>query len=73
MEQHDIEIRIAKGGKVRLHVRGPKGERCLSYLDLFEQIVGPVEERQYTHEFFEREGRVKVDVESVQRVHEAEP
>jgi hypothetical protein len=73
MEQHDIEIRIGKDGKVRLHIKGAKGEGCLSYVELFERIVGPVKERQYTHEYFDRDGKVKTDVENVQRVSEAEP
>jgi hypothetical protein len=73
MEQHDIEVRIGKDGKVQIHIKGAKGEQCMSYVDLFEGIVGPVKERRLTHEYFEPDGRVRTDARSSQQVHEAEP
>lgn len=73
MEQHDIEVRIGKDGKVRLHIKGAKGEGCLSYVELFEKIVGPVTERHLTHEYFEPDAKVRTDARNVQQVCEAKP
>ena len=73
MEQHDIEVQIGKDGKVQLHIRGAKGKQCLSYVELFEGIVGPVTERRLTHEYFEPDAKVRTDARGVQQVREAKP
>jgi hypothetical protein len=72
MEQHDIEIEVCRSGEVKVHIRGAHGERCLSYVELMEQVVGPVQERRLTHEYYERDGHVRTDAAAEQHVREAE-
>jgi len=72
MEEHNIEIEIARDGQVKVHVRGVKGEQCLNYVEFISKLVGPVAKRQLTQEFYEREGKTRVDVENVQHVSDGE-
>jgi hypothetical protein len=72
MEEHNIEIEIAPDGQVKVHVKGAKGARCLRYVEFLSQAVGPVSERQLTQEYYEPEGKVRVDAEDVQRVADSE-
>lgn len=55
MAQHDIEITIGKDGKVKVHVKGAKGKACLEYAKLLENIIGKVDSRQFTSEYYEEE------------------
>ena len=72
MEQHDIEIEIAKDGQVKVHIRGVKGKQCLGYVEFLSKIVGPVAESRLTQEYYEPDGRTRVDAEDVQEVSDAE-
>lgn len=62
MEQRDIEIEIRKDGEVKVHIKGVKGPKCLEYTKLFENIIGPINERELTSEYYEPESNVGVDV-----------
>jgi hypothetical protein len=53
MAQEEFEIEISRDGKVTVRTKGIKGEACLDYADLFAQILGQVESRQLTHEYYE--------------------
>ncbi|MGD2175483.1 MAG: DUF2997 domain-containing protein [Candidatus Brocadiaceae bacterium] len=72
MEDHDLEIEIRDNGEVQVHIRGAKGEECLSYVEFLEDVVGPVRERRLTHEYYEPAGKVRVDAEAEQSVRDAE-
>ncbi len=50
MEQ--IEITIGKDGKVKFHVQGAKGQKCLDLTKPLELALGTVEERHKTAEFY---------------------
>lgn len=60
MEQHDVEIEIGKDGKVRVHVKGAKGKACLEYAKFLESVVGRMQERELTNEYYEPETGVHV-------------
>jgi hypothetical protein len=49
-EQLDIEIDA--DGKVHVHVKGMPGKSCLSYVEVFRQLLGPTEEPQLTEEAY---------------------
>lgn len=72
MEPHDLHIEILKNGEVKVHIKGVKGERCLSYVEFLKQAVGPLKERQLTAEYYEREGKVRSDARAEQEVREEE-
>jgi hypothetical protein len=71
MENHDIEIEISNTGEVKIHVKGAKGKTCLSYVEFFENVVGKVREQQLTHEYYEPESKVRVEIQNKQHVHES--
>ena len=35
-------------------------------------MIGPIKEQQYTHEYYEPDSKVRIDVEHEQQVHETE-
>ena len=54
MELEEIEVTIEKDGRVRIQVRGVKGEACLDLTQALEQALGGViEERSMTPEAYE--------------------
>jgi hypothetical protein len=71
MEQPEFEITIAPDGKVRVHVTGVSGERCLEYADMIREIVGREESRDLTREYYAPDGSVRIGVQ--QQIHVREP
>ncbi|MEN6625424.1 MAG: DUF2997 domain-containing protein [Candidatus Sumerlaeia bacterium] len=69
MQQHHIDIEIRPDGEVKVHIEGAKGKQCIKYQELFKQIVGEVKEEQLTHEYYEPDPRVMVDIENQQHIH----
>jgi hypothetical protein len=63
MAQHDIEITITKTGEVKVHVKGAKGKACLTYAKLIADIVGKVKSQQMTSEYYEPDGKVRIEVD----------
>lgn len=54
MQLEEIEVIIEKDGRVRLQVRGVKGEACLDLTKALEQALGgEIEERRMTSEAYE--------------------
>lgn len=62
MAQHEVEIEITKGGEVKVHVKGAKGKACLEYARWLTELVGKVKDQQLTSEYYEPEGKVRVDL-----------
>ena len=51
MEVQEIEVFIEKDGRVRLHVRGVSGRRCLDLTQALEKALGgQIESREMTPE-----------------------
>ena len=63
--QEELEIEIGYYGKVRVNVKGAGGPRCLEYVELFRQTVGPVTDEQLTPEYYEAE----IQVHGQQKLH----
>lgn len=54
MQLEEIEVLIEKDGRVRIQVRGVKGEACLDLTQALEQALGgEIEERRMTPEAYE--------------------
>jgi hypothetical protein len=67
MELQEIEVIIEKDGRVRIEVRGVKGESCLDLTkDLEAALGGQIEEREMTSEAYES---VQQEVRGQQRLH----
>jgi len=62
MEQQEFEIEITEGGEVKVHIKGVKGKACLEYAKLFEKIVGPITDSEWTSEYYEPETNVETGV-----------
>ncbi|MBI2901734.1 MAG: DUF2997 domain-containing protein [Planctomycetes bacterium] len=60
MESHELEIEIGKDGRVRVRTSGAKGKSCLEYARLMEEIVGKIENRELTAEFYEPDSKVEI-------------
>ncbi len=72
MAQTDLHIEILKNGEVKVHIKGAKGERCLSYVEFLKETVGPLKERRLTSEYYERDGKVRTDAHAEQEVRDQE-
>ena len=53
MAQEELEIEISPAGKVTVRTIGIKGARCLDAAEFIARIVGHVESRELTHEYYE--------------------
>jgi hypothetical protein len=63
MGQPEFDTTIGKDGKLKLHVKGAKGAKCLELADLVRDIIGTEDSRQLTSEYYERETDVRMDVQ----------
>jgi hypothetical protein len=63
MQHREFDITIGPDGTVELHVKGYKGKSCLEALKLFEQIVGEVQSRRETAEFYEPDEQAQYRIE----------
>lgn len=70
MESHELEIEIGKDGKVRVKTAGAKGKSCLEYIRLVEQIVGRMQSRELTSEYYEPDSKVQIDDAQKQNLHQ---
>ena len=55
MEMEELEITIDPEGNVQVHVKGPKGIKCLETSKTLEAALGDLQERSYTGEYYEEE------------------
>jgi hypothetical protein len=63
MIEREFEITIHPTGQVEVHVVGVKGKGCLEVIQFFEKIIGRVEDRQLTHEYYEPDENVRFRLE----------
>lgn len=66
MAQEEIEIEIGPTGQVTVRTKGIKGPRCVDVGEMVAKIVGRIESRELTHEYYEAEGTVRRSID----VHE---
>ena len=62
MEQQEFDIEIRKDGEVKVHLKGIKGQKCMRYAELFEKMVGPIKEKEFTAEYYEPEVHTDIDI-----------
>ncbi len=67
MEPHELEIEIGKDGKVRVRTSGAKGKSCLEYVKFVEQVIGRVESKELTAEYYEPDSQVRIDAPQAQQ------
>ncbi len=54
-ELQEVEVTIARDGKVEVHIQGAKGPACLAITHEMEQLLGgEVIDRQYTDEYHQQ-------------------
>ena len=63
MPQREFEITIAPDGGVEIHVKGYKGKSCLEVMKMFEQVVGELQSRNATSEFYEPDEQVQLNID----------
>lgn len=63
--QEELEIQIAPDGTVSVEVRGAGGSRCLEFVEVFRQLLGPVEDQRLTLEYYEAE----ITTQAQQQIH----
>ncbi len=63
MECHEIEISILPDGQVKAHIKGAKGQACMDYVKLLEQILGGEGELERTTEYYEPPTGVEIHIE----------
>jgi hypothetical protein len=64
MAEQELEITIARDGKVTVKTKGVKGEACLKYAALLVEILGQEESLRKTEEYYdvqEQQSRVQVN------------
>jgi len=54
MEMQELDITIDTEGKVSIKVKGVKGTQCVELTRQLEELLGEVEERTYTGEYYEQ-------------------
>jgi hypothetical protein len=58
--KEEMEIEITPSGKIRIHLRGIKGKHCLEAAEALEKLLGRMEEKTLTSEYYEPETPVKI-------------
>lgn len=54
MDMQEMEIIIDKEGKVTVTTKGIKGPQCLEVSEALEEVLGTVEDRSFTSEYYEQ-------------------
>jgi len=54
MEMQELDITIDTERKVSIKVKGVKGTQCVELTRQLEELLGEVEERTYTGEYYEQ-------------------
>jgi hypothetical protein len=70
MVQHDVEIEISKTGEVKVHIKGVKGQNCLTYAKWLTELIGKVKDQQLTSEYYEPEIKARIDLEQDLKIEE---
>lgn len=67
MAREELEIEISPSGKVTVRTIGIKGARCVDVGEMVARIVGQIETRELTSEYYEAEADVHTRVDVKQR------
>lgn len=63
MEHPEFDITISRTGKVKVHVKGVKGQRCIELADLIKEIIGQEDERELTSDYYALDGKVRIQTQ----------
>jgi hypothetical protein len=61
MERPEFNVTITPKGKVKVEIKGVKGQRCIELADLLREIVGKEEQRQLTADYYAPDAKVRID------------
>lgn len=61
MTPEEIDIEVAKDGKVMVHLKGVKGRRCVEFVEWLAAAVGRAEGVTMTSEHYEPDVAVRID------------
>ncbi|MFH1107947.1 MAG: DUF2997 domain-containing protein [Planctomycetota bacterium] len=61
MERPEFNITLTPAGKVKVEIKGVKGQRCVDLADLLKEIVGKEEQRQLTADYYAPDAKVRID------------
>jgi hypothetical protein len=67
MAQQEFEIEISPNGKVTVRTIGIKGPGCVDAAEMVARIIGQVESKQLTSEYYETEVDVRGTTDVKQR------
>ena len=67
MERPEFEITITRKGKVKVHVKGVKGQRCIEMADLIREIVGKEDQRELTSDYYAQPVQVRINTKVRER------
>ncbi len=67
MAQQELEIEISAGGQVTVRTIGIKGPGCVDAAELVARIIGEVESKQLTSEYYEAATEVQRTTDVRQR------
>jgi len=63
MRQREFDISISPDGSVEVQVKGYHGKRCLEAVKWFEQMIGEMQARRLTSEYYDPEEEVQFRIE----------
>ena len=63
MERPEFDITISNKGKLKVHIKGVKGNRCIELADLIRDIVGKEDSRELTADYYEMDGAVRINTD----------
>jgi hypothetical protein len=72
MPRQELEIEIDATGAVKVTTHGIKGKQCLDYMEIFRQLLGPVESQELTTEYVEIDGSTENQTQVSQRISRLE-
>jgi hypothetical protein len=61
MERPEFDITITNKGKVKVHIKGVKGQRCIELADLIKELTGTEDERRLTGDYYAIDGAVRIN------------
>lgn len=59
MANEELDIEISPDGKVSVHPKNVKGERCKHWAEIFEEIVGREESKILSSEYYQATHEVR--------------
>jgi hypothetical protein len=63
MNAREFDVIISPDGTVEVQVRGIKGRGCIEVAKWFEEVVGELQSRELTSEFYDPEEQVQYRID----------